>query len=203
MELKPLPNLLEEKHEYTYEEAFHIYDKAGKEACEEENRAIKEKNTATKIEIDAVNIKNKKVADNKNTQAEEKARKKNSEENITRWMKIAGISFVIAVVLGSAAGNAGVFFIVLLIAFAILVGVIDQKYHSSNKEKAKVDTFDEIPTKNYTFLPSGIIQCSSCGTKTKIDNKDSSSTCPNCHSEIFIISKIDNNVTIKTMAQSE
>ncbi|NWH06845.1 hypothetical protein [Desulfobacter latus] len=203
MERKSLPSLLESKREYTYEEAFRIYDEAGRAACAEENRKIAQQNAKRQEEVNNRNKDRESQAQEKNAQAESEARMLNSKAKKARLIKVAIISFIIALVLSITAEEGSVFLIVLPISFIILMFIIKPKYHWANHEEAEKEELSEIASKNYTFLPSGTIQCSSCGTKTKIDTKDATSTCPNCRSEIFVISNMEDNVTVKTMARSK
>ena len=210
MDRKSLPNLLEPKREYTYEEAFRIYDDAGSVACAEENREIAQENAKLEKKVNKRNKVRESKAREKNALSENVAKKRNSKAKKTRLIKVALISLIIALVLSSIVVevlsiglNMGVVFMVVLpITFIILMFKKKPKHHLPDYEEAWKEELSKIPLKYYTFLPSGTIQCSSCGTKTKIDTKDATSTCPNCRSEIFVISEMEDNVTVKTMARN-
>ena len=209
MERKSLPSLLEPKHEYTYEEAFRIYDESGRAACAEENKKIARENAKKLEKVTASNKERERQTEAKNTQSKKEAEALNSKAKKSRLIKVAIISFIVALVLSIAAAVVFIvelpitFVVIMPITFVVLMLIIKPKHHWANYEEPEKEELSETASKNYTFLPSGIIQCSSCGTKTKIDTKDATSTCPNCRSEIFVISDMEDNVTVKTMARSK
>ena len=204
-----LPNLLQSGKEYTYVETFEIYDLAGRKACAEENERIRHDNENKKNEVDSYNERRERETDIENTRRSKEAEKKEIELNRQRRKKIliisAVISFVLAIFFAVVSESGMGFIIGFLISFALLYfllgKLIKEKREYADWVEFEQKDFQARSLKNYTFHPSGTIQCSSCGTKTKIDTKDTDSTCPNCHSEIFVVSEMEANVIVKPLVR--
>ena len=78
MEVKRVPSLLEERQEYTYEQAFRLYDEIAKVSCEQDNMEIGRKNAVEKSAIDAKNAESRRIAESKNDEALRKVEEENS-----------------------------------------------------------------------------------------------------------------------------
>ena len=188
--LKPHKQLLTEGQEYSYAEAFNIYDLVAIEECERANTKIDNKNKKEKKRTNSIN---------------ETAYSQMSDENdereriINKRRKALLIWGILLIVIG----------LVLLVAIIgiipILIGLwlifVKRPKLFSSFDYAEELQFEPEPHVSFTYLPIGTIACSSCGTKTKIEGKGRKSNCPNCHSEIFVISQMDKNVQVKQLAK--
>lgn len=224
MEVKRVPSLLEERQEYTYEQAFRLYDEVARVSCEQDNQEIARKNAIEQSAIDARNNESRRVAELKNDEARKKVEEENSRriaeaeskkaaDKKKRHMIIWGVSFVLSLFVAFSAEKDVISMFIFWMFNWLFWGYIINyfvKYTEYAPEllkyeaySPKEENFSPIPSVNYTFIPSGVIQCSSCATKTRLDNKNENSKCPNCGSEIFVVSKMESNVTIKSIARSD
>lgn len=224
MEVKRVPSLLEERQEYTYEQAFRLYDEIARVSCEQDNQEIARKNAIEKSAIDARNVESRRVAELKNDEMLKKVEEENSKriaeakskrvgDKKKRHMIIWGVSFFLSLFAAFSAEKDSIFNMFFFMANLLFWGYIINyfvKYTEYAPELLKYEAyspkeeqFSPIPNVSYTFIPSGVIQCSSCATKTRLDNKNENSKCPNCGSEIFVVSKMESNVTIKSIARSD
>ena len=229
MQVRHVSRLLEDRKEYTYEQAFRLYDEAAKLACIEDNKAIKARNIEAQRKIDnenaiiyqnteARNQQEKERVDRTNAQLLELFNEKNKKIEKERNIKVAiwaaifwspmlivlAKDFDLASILMATATFAVYFlffrFIANLFSKASKLSSPELKVYTPEQPRLKVAHLESL--EEYTFIPSGVVQCSSCATKTRLDNKTKDSKCPNCGSEIFVVSQMEDNVTIKSIART-
>jgi DNA-directed RNA polymerase subunit RPC12/RpoP len=190
-ELKEHKQLLVEGQEYTYREAFDLYASAANAECDKLNSKIDAKNKKSQDAVDYENSNEARIANDKTDK--DKIEYEGKRKSLLIW----GILLILI-------GLALLFIVIGLIPLLIGLWMIFIKRPKLDYEIAghNKKNFEPEPHVSFTYFPMGTVACSSCGTKTRIETKTKDESCPNCHSEIFVISQMDKNVQVKQLAKT-
>jgi len=193
-------DLLEQNKEYRYSEIFDLYENYARKFIKEENSKIQKMNKKNVEETDKYNEEQFKKIEPIIIQHK-------------KQMNLCAIQIILLTLIFSTVSctwlyttDFHLFFLILFMILSVavslflslIIGVIflcpEEKSPKFEKKNPKVLPLLE---QEVTFIPSGTVQCSNCGTTTRIETKTRASICPNCKSETIIICEIEDNVTIK------